>query len=103
MIDILTGNEDGLFIENTQAQRGANILNTQLGALEYEQTLGIDLRYFLTEDVRFQNGSFQAYLIQVLATRGINVSNFISVIQDLSSFYDIRLSPEESSSGLVAR
>lgn len=104
MIDVIswTDGED-LGMGNTQAHRAANILSVQLGALEYAPTLGIDLNYFLTEEIKFQDESFKSYLVQKLAESGINVSNFIELLEDLISDYNINLSPEESSTGFVAR
>lgn len=103
MIDIVEFTPSGLVMVDTQTQRAANILNVQLGSLEYAPELGIDLRYFLTENIKFQNEGFKAYLIQTLASRGINVSSMIEVLNALSVDYNFTLSKEESSTGLVAR
>ena len=103
MIDITSSDSSGMGIYNTETERAANILSVQLGALEYSQELGIDLKYFLQEDLRFQNESFKAYLIQVLATRGINVANLVEVIEGLSSDYIFTVSADESSTSLIAR
>lgn len=104
MIDIVSAT-DGLDIGlyDTQTEKAANILSVQLGALEYAQNLGIDLRYFLEEGFRIQNESFQSYIVQVLANNGINVASVIPTIQALAETYFINLSPEETSSGFVAR
>lgn len=102
MIDIVsTGNDIGLF--DTQTSRAANILSVQLGALEYAPDLGIDLKYFLSEDFRFQNASFRSYLIEVLANRGINVAAVVETVENLFSKYTFNLKAEESDSGMVAR
>ncbi len=100
MIDIVSfGADIGLY--DTQAPRAGNILSVQLGSLEYAPTLGIDLRYFLREDFRFQNESFKAYLIQILAENSINVSSVLDQVSNLHRKYTFDLSPPETSGGLV--
>ena len=104
MIDIVStiyGQDIGLF--NTQTTRAANILSVQLGTLEYAQDLGIDLRYFLSEDFRFQNDSFKAYLVETLASRGINVTQVVDQIDSLFSTLNFNLAPDENNSGFIAR
>jgi len=103
MIDIVSSGSDGMETYNTQTERAANILSVQLGALEYEKTIGIDLRYFLADDLRFQNESFKAYIVQVLATKGINVANLVETIEALASRFTINLTPDETSGGMIAR
>lgn len=104
MMDIISS-EDGEDIKlfRTQTPRAANLLSVQLGDLEYLPDWGIDLAYFLGEDVKFQNESFQAYLIETMARNGLNVSSL-----DVESFalfeqYGFNLSPEENESGFIAR
>lgn len=103
MIDIIgvSGGDIGLY--NTQTSKAANILSVQLAALEYAQDLGIDLKYFLSENFRFQNDSFKAYLVQTLAARGVNVATVTDIVDDLFRTYTFNITPEENSSGLVAR
>ena len=103
MIDIVGFDSKGMQVLDTQTEKAANILSVQLGALEYIPDFGIDLRYFLTESIRFQDGSFKAYLVQTLASRGINVASLVEVINALDSNYNIKLSPEENSTGMIAR
>ena len=103
MIDIVGFTSKGMQVMDTQTKKAANILSVQLGALEYAPDLGIDLRYFLTEKIQFQDDSFKAYLVQSLAARGINVSSIVQVIDALDSNFNINLSPEENSTGMIAR
>lgn len=103
MIDIIGFDEKGMQLLDTQTEKAANILSVQLGALEYAQDLGIDLRYFMTEKTQFQNESFRAYLVQILASRGINVSSIQTVINALDVNFNMKLSPEENSTGMIAR
>jgi len=102
MIDIIGVGSD-LSIYNTQTERAKNILSVQLGSLEYAQDLGIDLNYFLSEEIRLQDDSFKSYCIQTLANRGINISSVIEVVDRLSKQYTFNLTPEETSTGLIAR
>ncbi len=104
MIDIVSataGLDLGVF--NTQAPRAANILSIQVGSLEYAEDLGIDLAFFLSEEFRFENDAFKAYLIDILAQRGINVAALTETIESLFSRYVFNLSPDETSTGLIAR
>jgi len=103
MIDITTSDASGMGTYNTQTYRAANLLQVQIGALEYAPTIGIDLRYFLSEDLRFQNESFQAYLIQILAEKGVNVANLVESLEALSSTYLFNLTPDETNTGMIAR
>lgn len=102
MIDI-TGVGTDLNLADTQTQKAKNVLSVQLGALEYAQDLGIDLKYFLSEDFKFQNESFQSYLIQVLANNGINVASVLDTVNNLFQEYEIKLVPPESNGSLIAR
>jgi len=104
MIDIISADDgEDLGVLDTQTTKAANVLSVQLAALEYAPELGIDLRYFLREDFRFQNASFKAYLIEVLANNGINVASVADTVDNLFRQYTFELSPEETSTSLVAR
>ncbi len=104
MIDIVSSDEGlDLGVLDTQTSKAANILSVQLGRLHYALELGIDLKYFLSEDFRFQNESFKAYLIQVLASSSINVASVIDTLQSLHADYIFNLTPAESESSLIAR
>ena len=102
MIDIVSvGSDIGVY--DTQTERAKNILSVQVGSLEYAPDIGIDLKYFLSEDFKFQNESFKSYLIQVLANNAINTSSVVEVIEDLHSKYTFNLTPSETNGSLVAR
>lgn len=102
MIDIISVDDD-INLFDTQTSKAGNILSVQLGSLQYAQDLGIDLAYFLSEDYSFQNESFKSYLVEVLANSGINVSSVVETVESLYEQYTINISPEETSTGLVAR
>ena len=102
MIDITSVSED-INLYDTQTSKAGNVLSVQLGSLEYAQNLGIDLRYFLSEDFRFQNDSFKSYLVQVLANNGINVSSVLDAVESLYSQYTFNITPDENSTSLIAR
>ena len=102
MTDIVSvGSDIGFF--DTQTVKAANIFSVQLGNLEYAPDLGIDLRYFLSEDFRFQNESFKSYLIQVLANNAINVASLGELIENLLTRLTFNIVSEETNGGLVAR
>ena len=102
MIDIVSVGEDiGVF--DAQTSRAANILSVQVGSLEYAPDLGVDLKYFLSEDFVFQNESFRSYLVQVLANFGINDSSVSETIDDLFLRYSFELSKSEQGDSLIAR
>lgn len=103
IIEVSAGPLGDINLYDTQTCRAANILSVQLGDLEYAQAMGIDLRYFLSENVKFQNESFKSYLVEVLANNGINVTSVLETLENLFSQYTINLSPEETTSGMVAR
>ncbi len=103
MIDITGVTAGDIGVVDTQASKAANVLSVQIGALEYAPLLGIDLKYFLSEDFRFQNASFRAYLVEILANNGINVASVRENIENLFSTYQFNLTGQESNQGLVAR
>lgn len=103
MIDIITADETGLGTFDAQTERAKNLLAVQLGSLEYAFDVGIDLRFFLSEDFKFENEAFKSYLIEVLASKGINVSTVTEQVQALFTDLTISITPAETSTGLVAR
>lgn len=92
-----------LGVYDTETARAANILAVQLGSLEYGPEIGIDLDYFLSEGLRFQNESFESYLIEVLANRGINVTSILPEIETLKRKLTISVQPQEVSTALISR
>lgn len=105
MIDIFAPASAGLDagVIDTNVARSGNILSIQLGALEYAPDLGIDLEYFLSPDFSFQNESFKAYLIQVLASYSINVATITDTVENLYRQYTFNISPSDTDGGLIAR
>ena len=103
MIDIVSANELGMGVFDSQVGKAGNILAVQLGALEYLQDFGIDLEYFLSEDFRFQNDSFKAYLIERLSAQGISLSSVLEVVEIFSSNLTFNIQPDERNSSLMAR
>jgi hypothetical protein len=103
MIDITSVTEGDIRFFDTQTTRAQNILSVQLGALEYEPEMGIDLAYFLQEEFSFQNESFKSYLIQRLANYSINVASVVEQVEDLFNKYTFNLTPAETGTSLIAR
>lgn len=100
MIDIIGVSSD-IQTYDTDVSKAANILSVQIGSLEYAQTLGIDLAYFLDEGLQFQNESFRAYLVEVLANNGINVTSIVEQVEALFTQMNINISAAENNSALV--
>lgn len=104
MIDIVLGNSAGLQVQDVQTPRAKNILSVQVGSLEYAPELGIDLRYFLTESVKFETASFKSYLVKTLSNYGINVSSLIEAVNALWTDLTFTIdSEDQTSSTMVAR
>ena len=104
MIDInyvAEGLDLGAF--DTQTFKAANILGVQLGSLDYAPDLGIDLKFFLSNDFEIQNDSFKAYCVQTLAKNGVNVKTVTETVQALMSTMEFNIAPLESGTGLIAR
>ncbi len=102
MIDIVSVTTD-IGIYDTQTFKAGNILSVQLGNLEYQADFGIDLKYFLDENFRFQNESFKAYLIEVLANNRINVASVVDILENLFATYTFNIVPNETTTTLIAR
>lgn len=102
MTDIINFGQD-LEILDTQVPKAANVLGTQLGALEYDQDMGIDLAYFLSSDFKFQDESFKAYTVEVLANNGINVTEVAKSFENLYEVFDYKLKASETGTELVSR
>lgn len=88
--------EDGkdLQVQEWVAGKAANVLRTQLGSLEYALNFGVDLDFFVQSNFRFENQTFQVYLIQRLAEHQIDV---VSVIEILEAFLErLRFSVRET-------
>ncbi len=81
MIDALTPTQgNDLPTQNSIAPKAGNVVNIQLGSLDFAPDFGVDLEYFITEDFQFQAASFQAYLVQRLAQHKVNVSKVIGLL-----------------------
>lgn len=93
MLDIVKV-EDGfdLGFGDTVTPKAANVLSVQLGSLEYAQDFGIDQRFFLSSDFKFQNESFKAYLIERLTQHQITVADVTEVLEALFSRYIFEVS-----------
>lgn len=102
MIDIIEVGEDILYLD-TQTERAKNILSVQIGALEYAPDLGIDLKFFLSEEFKFQNESFISYCVQILANYGINVSTVVETVSALFVTDTFNLTPAETDGSLLAQ
>ncbi len=92
-----------MLIQQSEAPRAGNVLSVQLGELEFAQTFGIDLRYFLESEFRIQTESFQAYCVQRLLESRINVVNVITTVEQLFASFEFGIgSSENNSGGMIA-
>ncbi len=82
MLDIsrIAEGED-LGLANTEAVRAGNVLSVDLASLEYAPEFGVDLRFFLSENLNIQKESFKAYLVQRLTENHINVNSVVSTVE----------------------
>jgi len=103
MLDISKA-QDGqdLTIANTITPKAANILAVQLGALEYAQSFGVDLKFFLQSDFQFQNESFKAYLVQKLTENQVNVNEVTEIISSLYETFVFKVAANENDTSLIA-
>lgn len=101
MIDIVSYDEDLVFADAT-APKAANVCSVQLGSLEYAPNFGVDLDYFLQNNIEFQNSSFRAYLVERLAQAQINVSEVIELVESLSAKYTFKVGQSNTSGGLIS-
>jgi hypothetical protein len=104
MIDIISLTEGlDMGVLSTDTSKAGNILSVQLGSLEYQPDLGIDLDYFFNPDFQYQNEAFKSYLIEVLAARSINVASVTDTVENLFREYVFRIKDSENSTSLVVR
>ena len=101
MIDI-TGFANGdLTILEAITPKAANVLQVQIGDLEYAKDFGIDLKFFLDPDLQFQNESFKAYLIQRLAESHVNVNQVMDSLETFYRNYIFEVGEPENSGGFI--
>lgn len=102
MTDITSMTGGDLVVRESQAAKAANVLQTQLGSLEYAQQFGIDLAFFLDPDFNFQNESFKAYLIQRLSEHHINVNQVLETLDRFSQQLVFEVGASQSTGGFIA-
>lgn len=95
MRDITSISSD-LQIYDAQVPKAANVLEVQLGDLEYAPDFGIDLKFFIDPDLQFQNSSFKSYLIQRLAEHHVNVNEFLEQLDRFVLNYTIVVGDAEA-------
>lgn len=99
MIDITSVTDGDLRVMETQVPKAANLLQVQLGDLEYAPDFGIDLAFFLDPEFQFQNESFKAYLVQRLSENHVNVNRVIDALSQFFRTYTFVVDAPESSGG----
>ena len=100
MLDIVQM-EDGtdLRFADTPVTRASNVISTQLGSLEYARDFGVDLRFFLTEQMSFQNESFKSYLVERLAYHQVNTTEIREELDSLFNEFIISVQEPIDSTG----
>jgi hypothetical protein len=103
MLDIVEiKNGQDLVLVDSVVSKAANVLSVQLGELEYARDFGVDFRFFLDTDLKFQTEAFKSYLIQRLTESQVNVSEALEIIEPLVSRYVISVSELQSdTTGLI--
>ncbi len=97
MLDALTPIEGkDLPVANTIAPKAGNVVNIQLGSLDFAKDFGVDLEYFINADFQFQSDSFKAYLVQRLTQHKVNVSRVISLLNNFveNNIFTVGESPD---------
>lgn len=77
-----------LGIQDTIVPKAGNLLETQLGSLDFAPAFGVDLHYFLTSNFKFQPETFKSYLIGQMIQNQINVNEVSEVIDSLDRTFD---------------
>ena len=93
-------NDIGLL--DNDAPKAKNILSIQINTLYYAPELGIDLKYFLSEEFIFQTESFKAYLVERLSNYSINVASIDDIVENLYRQFTFNLTPSENDGTLVS-
>jgi hypothetical protein len=100
MMDIVELNEgEDMKVYDSIVSKAGNVLAVQIGALEYAQDFGVDLRFFLTTDFQLQTESFKAYLVQRLIEHQVNVAKVLDSVQTLVNKYNYLVGDTRQSNG----
>ena len=102
MKDIVDYSSD-LIIMDAQTSKAKNILQTQIGDLEYAPDFGIDLKFFLSEGFQFQNESFKAYLVQRLSEQNVTVASVEDVLTRFTRQFNFSVGDLEPTTGSLIR
>ncbi len=98
MRDITSVGTD-LTVQDAQTSKAANVLQVQLGDLEYAQDFGVDIDFFIDEQFTFQNESFKSYLIQRLSEHHVNVNQVLETLEQFYTKFTFVVGDAESISG----
>lgn len=101
MIDITSISNGDITLIDTQVYKAKNVLQCQLGSLEYAKDFGIDLEFFLDPDLQFQNDSFKAYLIQRLSESHVNVNEVLESLEDFILKFIFSVGESQSTGGFI--
>tara|TARA_R110000787_G_scaffold130064_1_gene241981 strand:- start:1620 stop:1892 length:273 start_codon:yes stop_codon:yes gene_type:complete len=90
MKDLILKN-DNLSTSDTSTFKARNILSTEVGALSYAPTFGIDYNLFFGKDYEIQTKTFEAYAISKLAEHGVNPIETITEENTFDALLKIQL------------
>jgi hypothetical protein len=90
-----------LLVYDSIVAKAGNVLSIQLAALEYAPDFGVDFKFFLQSDFKFQNESFKAYLVQRLTESQVNVSQVSETVDILFQQYTHSVGDIKTDGGLI--
>lgn len=77
-----------LTIKDNVTPKAANVLNIQLGSLEYAPDFGVDFRFFMTSNFQFQNETFKSYVIERLLNHQISPIDVTETLTALEGLFE---------------
>lgn len=98
IVDVQDGQD--LNIQDSDVMRAANVLQVQIGDLEYAPTWGVDVRQFLESPVQFQDTVIFAHFLERLAQSQINVAESMSIALALYQQYVFSVGQPQARGGL---
>lgn len=98
IVDVKDGQD--LVLVDSDVMRAANVLQVQIGDLEYAPWWGVDTKQFITSHVRFQTSVVLAHYLERLAQSQINVSDSLAVAHSLYHEYVLSIGSPPGQEGL---
>lgn len=103
MLDALTPIQGkDLPVLDSIAPKAGNVVNIQLGSLDFSPNFGVDLKYFITDEFQFQATSFKAYLVQRLTQHQVNVAQVVSILDGFTQKNTFTVGEIQSATGGIS-